>query len=260
MQEDWDTLVILDAFRADYFEDLCEFEGAYSTAISPATASREYLERNFPDEYHDTVLTTANPHAEHLEEGTFHDVQRLYTTDWEDGCIPPEHVTNTAIEAHERWPAKRHVVHYMQPHAPFLGETKIRHVRGKQAGDVDQNIWESLRYGLTEKTIADVRTAYRENAEIALDASKNLYDSIEGKMILTADHGELLGDRTWPFPVRGFGHPKDYRVRELVEVPWFEFPFESRRSVVSEEPSQVGGGEEISDSELSDRLEALGYR
>jgi hypothetical protein len=75
--------------------------------------------------------------------------------------------------------------------------------------------------------------------------------------VVTSDHGNMVGERTGPLPVRAFGHLRGLRAPELNDVPWLELPYEQRRKVTSDPPlEQVQMDSEV----LKDRLESLGYR
>lgn len=130
MSADWDTLVILDGCRYDLFEPIHERfidDQSYDlrAVTSMGSSSREFIQRNFIDEiYEDTVYITANPFVGQKEEGMFHAVENLFVTEWDEdlNTVPPGAVTEATVAAHEEFPNKRLVVHYMQPHYPFIGE------------------------------------------------------------------------------------------------------------------------------------------
>jgi hypothetical protein len=78
--------------------------------------------------------------------------------------------------------------------------------------------------------------------------------------VITADHGNLVGERLGPIPTRRkYGHPYGVHTEELVVVPWFVVEGETRREMRADSPVE-SDGESVSDEELEDRLEALGYR
>ena len=58
---------------------------------------------------------------------------------------------------------------------------------------------------------------------------RTLIESLDGKTVVTSDHGNLFGRRLWPIPLQKYGHPPGLRFPELIEVPWHETPFENRR-------------------------------
>jgi hypothetical protein len=126
-EEDWDTLVLLDACRYDVFVQENTLDGSLESRITRGRMSWEFMEANFVGkELYDTVYVTANPYIVNLDDGIFHAVVDDPLTDyWDDEnqTVQPEDVTDVAIDAHERYPNKRLIVHYMQPHAPYIGET-----------------------------------------------------------------------------------------------------------------------------------------
>jgi len=72
-----------------------------------------------------------------------------------------------------------------------------------------------LEYGLPE-----LRRFYAENLGEVLSSCRKACDEFPDKnVVITADHGELLGEYTIG-PC--FAHPARVRKRELVEVPWLE--------------------------------------
>jgi hypothetical protein len=66
----------------------------------------------------------------------------------------------------------------------------------------------------------------------------------------------MLGERTFPIPLRVYGHPKGVRNRELVEVPWATLDVGERRTVRAGETASVSEGDA---EELEERLADLGY-
>lgn len=263
MGEDWDNLIILDACRYREFEEQNTMEGELSRFESAASQSWEFMEKNFVDkELHDTVYVSANPFTPRLEEGIFHSLITLLDEwDEEHETVLPETVVEHAVDVDEEYPDKRLIVHFMQPHYPFLGPTgeEIDH-RGYDTGDGEPNIWEILQwrhdgYGDFDEEI--VRKAYRENVDIALDAAEQLIEEFTGKTVVTADHGALIGERLSPIPVRGYGHSIGIRVPEVTEVPWFEPDYSERKEVVAEEPQIY---DEVDREVVEERLESFGYR
>jgi hypothetical protein len=61
--------------------------------------------------------------------------------------------------------------------------------------------------------------AYKENLRHVLKNVEDLLEIINGKTVITSDHGNLIGDRLSPIPVRGYGHPSGLRAPELVKDP-----------------------------------------
>lgn len=268
MEEDWDSLVILDACRYDRFKKINWLSGESEWRLSRGSQSLEFLEENFAGRtFHDTVYVTANPYANDLDSDVFFAVENLIADHWDEASqtVYPDDVTDAAISAHERYPNKRLIVHYMQPHCPFIGELgqQISHrgfKTGGEIGDVEiegYSVWDSIRYGLSELSREHIVEAYDENLALVLESVESLLDGLDGKSVVTADHGNFLGERMSPIPVRGWGHPKYVRADELVKVPWFVAEYDSRRETEAESPTEH---EEIDESVVEERLAAFGYK
>lgn len=249
MAADWDTAIILDACRYDVFAEECTLDGNLSKAISPATNSHGFISETFKGEtFHDTVYVTGNPFTTILEDDTFHDVKLDEAWDGRSEEAPPERITTAAIDAHREHPDKRIIVHYMTPHSPYIAD-------GYEHVDDAIGSWQSVNY-LQGTTWDEVRAAYRANLRLVLEHVEELLESIEGKVVVTADHGQILGERTRPIPVRVYGHPARYYVSGVLDVPWFEIKKGERRDVQAELPV---GSIDVDEETRERRLQALGY-
>lgn len=259
IKEDWDTLVLLDACRYDMFERLIEFEGELNYQISLGSTSEEFLDRNFSEgTFHDTVYVSANVYFPHLgldQDGSFHAaIDLLDEWDPELEIAHPETVTNAALRAHNAYPNKRVIVHYMQPHIPFIG----KYGQTIQERIDDRSIWEPLRDGRTDVTLNETWKAYDENLRLVLNYVEQLLSEISGKVVLSADHGNMVGERQGPIPTRKmYGHPWGVYTPQLVKVPWFEIDNGSRRTVTSDPPKRA---KEHSEELVKERLRSLGYK
>jgi hypothetical protein len=250
MERDWDTAIVLDACRYDTFEAAYDPDlGELSKETAPGSESREFFQRTFQGRtFHDTVYVTGNPYITILEPDTFHAVNLDDAWNETGTEAPPERITEAALEAHETYPNKRVIVHYMTPHRPFVAPG-TRHV------DEAVGSWRGMFW--PERTSREaVRTAYRRNLDHVLEHVEELLDAVDGKVVVTADHGELLGERIGPVPTRCYGHHPSLYVPELVEVPWLEVASETRRPVEAEPPAEELSVEEEAKTK---RLRALGY-
>ncbi|WP_330632548.1 alkaline phosphatase family protein [Halocatena halophila] len=265
-EEDWDVLHILDACRLDMFRDQNTIDGELESRYSLGSESWEFLNKNFAgDTFHDTVYVTANPHAPSLPEDTFHATINLLESDWDTvlQTVHPEDVTKAALKANKKFPDKRLIIHFMQPHYPFIGEfgQQLDHKGYDNPNDESKDdstpreVWGSLGHGRISKD--DVWRAYRENLDVVLPHVQQLVDEITGKAVVTADHGNLVGERTSPLPVRGYGHPRGAIAPELREVPWLIVEDGARRTISNDPPVET---DRMQDDLVEDRLAALGYR
>lgn len=266
MDEDWDNLLILDACRFDMFKAQNRISGDLQRRRSLGSESWEFLESNFAGEsFHDTVYITANPHAPKLPSRTFHDVINLLDEGWdaELGTVRPETVVEATLEAQEEYPRKRLITHFMQPHYPFIGDCGQQlehkgitiHLSDEGRTDMGRKVWTNLRDGRLNRN--RVWKAYRENLDIVLAHVERLLESLSGLTIVTSDHGNLLGELTFPIPARGYGHPPNLDVDELRTVPWLVVESSKRREIVAQPPEER---DELGSKVVEDRLHDLGYR
>ncbi|WP_226007601.1 hypothetical protein [Natrinema salinisoli] len=266
IDEDWDNILILDACRYDMFADRVSFDGRLESRISLGSSSEEFLERNFHSKTcHDTVYVNANPFIPRLDldQGTFHAVvDCLSEWDHELQTVRPDTVANAARDAASKFPSKRLIIHFMQPHTPFIGELGRNMAGGGWTMDHDvkeePGIWAQLRDGTADVDLETVWEAYTENLDVVLAEVTDLLETLDGKSVITADHGNLVGERLSPIPSRRkYGHPYGVHAEELVKVPWFVVDGDTRREVRPEPPVDQ---ESVSEETVDERLEALGYR
>jgi hypothetical protein len=261
--EDWDTLCILDACRYDMFARCSELPGRLERRASKGSATTEFLTANLDGrDLRDTVYVTANPQLYRNRDSidvTFHDVIHVWREegwDEEHGTVLPETVTEYALRAAEEYPNKRLVVHYMQPHYPFIGsETDFD--KGHLTGARQENVWNQLLQGTLDAEPDDIWRIYEANLERALPHVEILMENLDGKTVVTADHGNMVGERAFPLPIREWGHPRGIYTDELVAVPWLVFENGPRREIrTGDSESQ---SETVDEGVVADRLRQLGY-
>lgn len=269
VSDDWDVLVLLDACRPDLLFGCDLPDGKATTRYSAGGESWEFMQANFAGrELHDTVYITANPHAYNLPTGTFYYIENLLEEAWDDdlGTVPPSAVTDAVREATARFPQKRLIAHYMQPHYPFIGQT---------GQEIDEsaispgepginrrggaNPWTRLQNRDGTFSRETVLKAYKENHEIIAAELFDLVKIPQGKVVITADHANLIGERGWPLPVRLYGHPEGFNHPALRCVPWIEVENGPRQKIEAEEPIGEMHDRDISDTEVRNQLRALGY-
>ena len=262
LDEDWDTLIILDACRYDMFCEESTFSGPIEKRESRGSHTSQFIRGNFDGRtLHDVVYTNGSPQLEKRRDeidAEFHAVSNVWNSNrWNDdlGTIPPEDMTDAAIEAHQDYPNKRHIVHYMQPHYPFFESDINRGTNWKERGKFD--LWDQLIRGRYEVSPDKVWEAYRDTLRRALPAVQELLDEIDGRVVVTSDHGNMIGERASPIPIKEWGHPIGIYTDELVTVPWNVHDDGTRRKIKAERPQSSESS--VEDTVVTDRLQDLGY-
>ncbi len=270
MAEDWDNLILLDACRYDLFEDEIDddaFPGTLEQRQSRGSHTVEFLQGNFARKaYLDTVYITASPQLYRWSEkidATFHDVIEVWKRDWNDehGTVMPETMAEFGNEAAELYPHKRLIIHFMQPHYPFINAPSLN-VGQRLDGADERDIWGRLRDGDMSVSADQIWQAYRNNLRLTLPPVQSLIDGLSGRTVVSSDHGNMIGERSSPIPIREWGHPPGTYTDELVTVPWQVIPASNRREIHSEQPRchpRGSGNGEVA-GVAKDRLRALGYQ
>jgi hypothetical protein len=137
MEEDWDTLIILDACRYDFFEKLYKdylLSGKLEKRISQGSGTVEWLKNNFTGKYAVTYIS-ANPFVNSygLSLGRLHErcksswkatehfsrIIDVWDFGWDENlCTVPPTEVNKAYSSNKD--GNRKIIHYLQPHRPYL--------------------------------------------------------------------------------------------------------------------------------------------
>lgn len=257
VKKDWDYLTILDSCRYDTFREQHDLPGKCSKVTSRSSGTGEFLRSNFHNEdLSDTVYVTANPmlyRKKELLNTNFHDIVNIWLDDgWDEECgtVMPETAKEFALKAAESYPNKRLIIHFLQPHRPFIGETADKHEEFGEGFGGDSPM-------TTPNVPRDVyMKAYKENLRLTLPYVHDILSELEGKHVVSADHGQLIGDRSYPIPFRDYGHWRGNYAKELVEVPWHTYLNGTRPNITK---GRATDSESFDDNLVSERLKDLGY-
>jgi hypothetical protein len=276
LEENWDYLIILDAGRFDFFNDLYRnhLNGNLKKAISPATTTMMWLNKVFTDFYEDIVYVSANPYINSRIAVTdqyglkfegkkhFFKVVDVWKFGWDErlGTVHPNSVNDAIFKIKENYKNKRFVLHYMQPHEPYISTDYIRYIKEdyiKRREETNRSInvktqaplrkairkirtsagkaitksfgievtWKIINLVdgspvsqpisiYIEEGMKGLRKAYRENLGLVLESVAELLENVSGNILITADHGEYLGEN------RRYGHGLVPRHPPIIEVPW----------------------------------------
>lgn len=188
----------------------------------------------------------------------FHAVGKVWEHSWDSdlNTAHPKDVTDFALEMEAAHPNKRHVIHFVQPHTPFIGEVGKEIRGGGFSGDgvirdttAQESVFDRLRRG--EISAKKVRAAYRENLEATMPHIRRLLDELPGKTVVTSDHGEAFGEGGV------YGHPPFTFIEELQKVPWLVVESDSRKEIIRDSAGDKTGA---IDETVEERLKDLGYQ
>ena len=273
MSRNWDLLIVLDACCYNIFKSVYDyilinteiFQGKLLRAISPGSETVEWLHKTFNNassEFRDCVYISANPYINSKIPVHGFDAKKVFYKvidvwdfgwDYELGTVPPSWTTLAAQLAVKLYHDKRLIIHYLQPHEPYILLARLgikpipsfskmntlqdqlrilqiisrlmTYLRRRRliSKDIYYRFRWYLKLGLGNIHIdlalgrRILLLAYLHNLLLALLSVKELLKKMRDVyVIMTADHGELLGEYGM------YGHRAGLHVRELIEVPWLE--------------------------------------
>lgn len=267
-EEDWDVLVILDACRHDLMEEVVEEEDyeflkPVNSCYSAAGTSNEWMNKNFGKKYSDeakeTAMVTGNPYSDtNLDEKDFKVLEEAweYSYDKEKEAVLPRPITNSAIKIHREEDPEKMVIHYMQPHYPFLNYDNLSEGFSLErfGREIRKSVWSELLLGNISRE--KLWEAYKDNLKEVIEEVKILRENIDAeKMVITADHGNAMGT---PFSEEKFiyGHVEGLKIEPLRKVPWIE-------TTATDKGEKRSQGEEVENKDkeeiVKEALADLGY-
>jgi len=144
----------------------------------------------------------------------FSEIVDIWDSGWHDelSTVPPWEVNKAVISE----PRDRSVIHYMQPHGPWIGETKLTmpdvKLDMREPIGVDKLIADRVESG--EISADTLKVAYRDNLKLVLSYVRDVVKHLSGTIVISSDHGELLGEYGL------YLHPPEVNYPELRVVPW----------------------------------------
>jgi hypothetical protein len=276
LESEWDYCLVLDACRYDVFSRLYDdyLAGTLEKRRSIGSSTPEWASRTFTGS-HDIAYFSGNPFIndlgialdelkwgascdyewtanEHIEE-----VVDVWDHGWDDdlGTVPPESLAASLGDYGDLVDrTDRTVVHYMQPHAPYLsrgGGQKLKRIQSgiRKQGESENGAADGFLSALGDRVRPKVESVlegsrlvqksglwleldpldvvrngtrkaamelYEENLRIVLESVAELVPKLDGRVVVTADHGEAFGEEgVWE-------HHIETHIPPLVEVPWLE--------------------------------------
>lgn len=260
---DWDNLLLLDACRYDVFSEYSDLPGKLDSRFTLASNTLEFLEANMTqEEFFDTIYITANPQlyrfSESIEASFYREFHLWNGEEWDSkwGTVHPDVVTKRAKSIAEQFPHKRLIIHYLQPHYPFVGDRFDPSVFGVDE-ETNMDFWLKQMTGETDFTADRVWAGYIDNLKYVLPLLDELLETLRGKSIVTSDHGNMFGERSHPLPIAEWGHPPGIYTEELTKVPLLAYQNGPRRKIKIGESDVTH--DHVEETSVSERLRDLGY-
>jgi len=159
---------------------------------------------------------------------------------WKDGwsethhTVLPETMFNYTIDGIIKYPNKKFIVHFIQPHFPYIGydiqDESLKKLRNSIITNSKPKTSINLHKSIFSLYAAEIYMlidkqkqikAYKNNLEITLPYVEKLINLLPGSTVVTADHGEAFGERIHPFlPFKYYGHRAGLRIPVLIDIPW----------------------------------------
>jgi hypothetical protein len=274
---DWDALVVLDACRVDALRavaDDYDFVESVGSIRSVGSTSHEWAAKTFTTDHREAIRSTGYVTGNgYLHQAAVRDIyppsggtaplgwpkwdvvdadEFAYVDQvWQDGrdervrTVPPRRMTDRAIEAGRTQDLDRLIVHYMQPHSPYIAEAVDGERIDTDAVEFVDSIG-AMRRGDLDPEVAWDR--YLDNLHLVLGEVATLLDNLDAeRVVITADHGELFGE------YGEYGHPDGLPFSEVRRVPWVET---TATDTGAYEPTVERNAVETS---IEDHLRDLGY-
>jgi hypothetical protein len=221
VEEEWDNLIVLDSCRYDAFEKVNFIPGNLEAKTSQGTTTIQWLNQNFTEYYDDIVYLSPvvwlkednhkdfNYQRKRFESSKhFHAIEMLH--DNEEGIEQGKHsklesAVKKAEHFAEKYPDKRKIIHFSQPHLGFVTSNLVEENHKFYRQYLDEGYsW------------AELKKEYENSLKFTLKHVEKLIEKLEGKTVITADHGEAHGE----YGLRD--HPHSVYIKPLVKVPWLE--------------------------------------
>ena len=257
---DWDLLIILDCCRSNWMEAVAsdfDWIDTIDEAYSIASHSREWMNKTFDNKHKKemakTIYITGNHYAENcLNPNDFELLENVnsYKDVLENSPVPPAHVvTDRAISLGRKYDTDRFIVHYMQPHKPFIKRHGTRYnVSIESEWSLDEELYRNYFAGGISKSELEMK--FIQNLDYVLLEVEHLLNNFDAKnVVITSDHGQALGERfLWD-------HSPSVHHQSMRSVPWVQTTAVDRKTI---EPKTYDTGA-YDTEQIRNNLEKLGY-
>jgi len=249
LDRDWEILLFMDACRYDYFEKCNTFDGNLEPYDIGCNGTLKYFDFLFRDQDCSDVIFINHLFWFHkwYDKSKFFKVHDACNTHWNQdfGTVLPEDMSKLALEYALKYPNKRVIAHYAQPHIPYLDRPKnlvkkkteqqcvySTPMKGSIAKLLNKckNIFPAMPFWMIERIFggnagvgeiyfsegfAGLKKSYEYNIRRVLKSIEEIIDKTDRLTVITSDHGKLIGE--YFMFSHGWWKPK-----AVTTVPWFE--------------------------------------
>lgn len=220
------ALILFDACRYDFFEEMYSeyFRGRLFKCWNGGyTFTHDWFAAHCRGNLNCTLYTPApvgvmNWVRERTVNGAYYDPKKHFKRilsyldigfDYKKGSTYPKTINDAVF----KYPDDKMFIRYLQPHAPYIGKPPLPWSKGP--GTIIEKVKAKMASG--ELTIGKLKEAYKGNLRLAFEGAVELVKRLDGKFVITADHGEALGERGYLLHARSYPN-----LPCLCHVPWFE--------------------------------------
>lgn len=239
VEKEWSNLIILDAARYDFFKKVNDISGDLTKRLSGRSSTKFVKTELQNKQLKDVVCVTQDDkYDRYLNQSQFHHYE--YINQGRRSYQERRNLEKEMIEKIQNlrrtYPEKRLLTHFMRPHIPWISEY-AEDLRSQITDRYDvtfkfesadsksdhlheplYSLYHARQFGLIND--AELRKAYEKEMQDIIQSLARLIKNLNGKTIITADHGEMLGERMPPLFVRHWGHHGFNKEKRT--VPWLE--------------------------------------
>jgi len=204
MEEDWHYLIILDACRYDYFSSIYKFffSGELYKGISLSSSTPDWCMKSFTDYYSDVIYISGNPYINSkiklIKNGFdakrhFYKVIDAWDFCWNErvGVVLPEKINAAVLSVFNEFPEKRMIIHFLQPHEPYISE----------------------KFQLFKRPKSDLKNGFRERALKIICGYRGIHNNRDPFKL------REIFDLLNTFMVRANLTTNPFKLREILNLP-----------------------------------------
>ncbi|RLE84853.1 MAG: hypothetical protein DRJ67_09900 [Thermoprotei archaeon] len=217
---DWDWLIILDACRYDYFKRLWR-HSEVEARISPGSCTLEFLA--WLPRIEDSIVLTGHPFVLDRKDK----FTRVVDVGFDDklNTSPPWYITRSLRRNYTLVSRFKHkILWFLQPHHPHISNPRLDAgiFTDPRSRELTPQARTTLLF-MKAKARGILSRSYEANLRLAIEEIEKILPMLKGRVIITSDHGEGLGEPLRPGDKPVYSHPCGREEWELRLVPFTSF-------------------------------------